>query len=79
MDAQYSSSSNATEIHQANNKRMENYQYLKKQGYKDKAIFEDLGNANFLNKNYDTALFWYDKLKEVSNTGSLSKNYYCQP
>ncbi|WP_289062963.1 cell envelope biogenesis protein OmpA [uncultured Zobellia sp.] len=75
MDAQYSSSSNATEIHQANNKRMENYQYLKKQGYKDKAIFEDLGNANFLNKNYDTALFWYDKLKEVSNTDSLSKNY----
>ncbi|MDO6819114.1 cell envelope biogenesis protein OmpA [Zobellia sp. 1_MG-2023] len=54
---------------------MENYQYLKKQGYKDKAIFEDLGNANFLNKNYDTALFWYDKLKEVSSTGSLSKNY----
>ncbi|SIS67942.1 WD40-like Beta Propeller Repeat [Zobellia uliginosa] len=75
VTAQYSTRDNAAETLQATNKRMENYQYLRSQGYQDKEIFEDLGNANFLNKNYDTALFWYDKLKEVSKSGSLSKNY----
>jgi len=54
---------------------MENYRVLKNQGYKDKEIFEDLGNANFLNKNYVAAQFWYEKLKEISKGKSLSTNY----
>ncbi len=54
---------------------MDNYRSLKNMGYDDKAIYEDLGNANFLNKDYETALFWYKKLKENSKNGRLSKSY----
>ncbi len=56
-------------------KRMENYLELKKLGYKDKAIFEDLGNANFLLEDYETALFWYERLKEISKNKELSNTY----
>lgn len=63
---------NATEIL----KRQENYTVLKNLGYTDIAIYEDLGNANFLNKNYDTAIFWYTKLFELSDGNNISKNYY---
>ncbi len=56
-------------------KRIEHYQELKKMGYSDKAIYEDLGNANFLVEKYDTAVFWYDKLKDVSKNGVLSSSY----
>ena len=37
-------------------KSMANYQKLKNLGFKEKEIFEDLGNANFLSKNFETAL-----------------------
>jgi len=74
ITAQYSKSPNPADTHQVN-KKMENYRFLKNQGYKDKEIFEDLGNANFLNKNYVTALFWYDRLKETNETSSLEINY----
>tara|TARA_R110002049_G_scaffold47596_2_gene137077 strand:+ start:230701 stop:231900 length:1200 start_codon:yes stop_codon:yes gene_type:complete len=56
-------------------KRQENYQQLKNSGYTDKEIFEDLGNANFLAKNYETAVFWYSKLKKISKTGTLGSSY----
>ncbi|EAR01854.1 PD40 domain-containing protein [Maribacter sp. HTCC2170] len=56
-------------------KRVESYLKLKKMGYEEKEIFEDLGNANFLSENYDNALFWYDKLKGYSPNGQLSSNY----
>ncbi len=57
------------------NKRLDNYLKLSELGQSDKEIFEDLGNANFLAKNYESAIFWYDKLKEVSISNSLSANY----
>lgn len=56
-------------------KRMDNYRTLKNMGYDDKAIYEDLGNANFLNEDYETALFWYEKLQENSKHNSLSASY----
>ncbi len=56
-------------------KRQENYQQLKNFGYTDKEVFEDLGNANFLSKNYETAVFWYSKLKETSKDGTLDSSY----
>ncbi|NNK18594.1 MAG: cell envelope biogenesis protein OmpA [Maribacter sp.] len=60
---------------QVTTKRVESYLKLKKLGYEEKEIFEDLGNANFLSENYETALFWYDKLKEQSPNGLLGSNY----
>lgn len=57
------------------NKRVIHYQELKGLGYTDKEVFEDLGNANFLTKNYETALFWYTKLKGVRKNNVLSNSY----
>ncbi|MFS4457323.1 cell envelope biogenesis protein OmpA [Maribacter sp. 2304DJ31-5] len=58
-----------------NYKRLENFQELKSLGYTEKEIYEDLGNANFLSKKYETALFWYGKLIELSQNGTLERNY----
>ena len=57
------------------NERLDNYLKLSRLGYSDKEIFQDLGNANFMAKKYESALFWYDKLKESSRSKSLSANY----
>ncbi len=54
------------------NNRVKEYLELQKLGYSDNAIFQDLGNAHFLMENYDTAVFWYSKLKEM---GDLEGNY----
>lgn len=56
-------------------KKGDHYMELKKMGYEEKEIFEDLGNANFLAEDYATALFWYDRLKEYCPNGTLSSNY----
>ena len=64
----------STDTHEKDN-RVGDYLELKKLGYGEKEIFEDLGNANFLQKKYDTALFWYDKLKEVSESDALSPGF----
>ncbi|UWX53882.1 hypothetical protein NYZ99_12190 [Maribacter litopenaei] len=55
-------------IHQINEteKRQQNYEDLKDLGYTEKEIYQDLGNAHFLSHNYETALFWYEKLIEIS-------------
>lgn len=55
--------------------RIENYKKLKALGYLDAEIFEDLGNANFLSKKYENALYWYGKLMEISEDGTLKKSY----
>lgn len=57
-----------------NSKRLQNFQELKSLGYTEKEIYEDLGNAHFLSNNYETALFWYDKLIELSD-GKLEPSY----
>lgn len=53
---------------------MSDYQELKNLGYTDREIFEDLGNAYFLAMKYETAVFWYKKLTEVSNS-DLNSGY----
>lgn len=68
-------SSDNSEMIEAN-KRNDNFNELKKLGYNEKEIYEDLGNANFLSKNYDTAIFWYTKLFEFSDGANISKSYY---
>ena len=79
----YSLSAQSTKISNSNSSdvylthtRVSNYLELKKLGYAEKEIYEDLGNANFLSKNYDTALFWYKKLIQISEDGALSSNYH---
>ena len=57
------------------NKRADDFIKLKKLGYQEKEIFEDLGNAHFLAENYETALFWYEKFRAVSAEGTLSKGF----
>jgi len=56
-------------------KRAENFKKLKSFGYTDQEIFEDLGNANFLAKKYENALYWYGRLVEISENGMLKKSY----
>ena len=55
--------------------RLENFEELKSMGYSEKEIYEDLGNANFLSQNYETALFWYEKLIAFTEDGILDGNY----
>ena len=56
-------------------KRASNYQELLNLGYAEREIYEDLGNANFLSQNYETAVFWYKKLIAISEDGILGSGY----
>ncbi len=56
-------------------KRMENFKEMKSMGYTEKEIYQDLGNAHFLSKNYENALFWYDRLIDLSDDGLLENSY----
>ena len=56
-------------------KRMENFKDMKSMGYTEKEIYQDLGNAHFLSKNYENALFWYDRLVDLSEDGLLDSSY----
>ncbi len=67
----FSDDSNQIETHQ----RVDQYLKLKNLGYTDREVFEDLGNANFLTKNYVTAVFWYKKLMDSNQDGTLSTSY----
>lgn len=54
---------------------LQDFHELKAMGYTEREIYEDLGNASFLSKNYVSALYWYTKLKGISKGGHLAKNY----
>jgi len=56
--------------------RIDDYLKLVKLGYSEQEIFEDLGNANFLMENYETAAFWYQKLIDLSDDQNISNSYY---
>ena len=56
--------------------RVENFKKLKELGYNDREIFEDLGNANFLAENYESAIYWYKMLMRVSKDGILDFSYH---
>ncbi len=49
-------------------KRIDDYLQLLNEGYSELEIFQDLGNANLLSENYDTAAFWFEKL--IANTSN---------
>lgn len=57
-------------------KRIDDYLKLVKLGYSEQEIFEDLGNANFLMENFETAAFWYQKLIDLSDDHNISPSYY---
>ena len=42
--------------------RVDDYLNLLNKGYAEVEIFQDLANANLLSENYDSAVFWYEKL-----------------
>jgi hypothetical protein len=67
------SAQNAKQIE--THKRVDQYLELKNLGYTDREVFEDLGNANFLTQNYETAVFWYKKLMESNAEGTLRASY----
>jgi len=52
---------------------IESYESLVEKGYSDKEIFENLGNANYLNANYDEASIWYEKLLQTD--GEIDPEY----
>ena len=64
----------SSEISEAN-KRQENFSALKQLGYTDQEIYEDLGNANFLSENFETALFWYTRLFQLTDGNALNNSY----
>lgn len=51
--------------------RIDDYFHLLNQGYSEIEIFQDLGNANLLSENYESAAFWYERLLE--NTADPNK------
>lgn len=51
------------------------YEGLVLDGYSDEAIYKRLGNANYLNANYQTAADWYAKLFEVDGL-TIDPDYY---
>ena len=51
--------------------RIDDYLNLLNQGYSEFEIFQDLGNANLLSENYESAAFWYERLLE--NTADQSQ------
>lgn len=67
--------SNGTHQLTETEKRLQNYKDLKSLGYSEEEIYQDLGNAHFLSHNYETALFWYQKLIEISPDGQLDTSY----
>lgn len=56
-------------------KQLDNYEKLKKLGYNEKEICQDLGNANFLLEKYDRAVFWYQRLKNLNKENELNEHY----
>lgn len=56
-------------------KRIDSYNKLKKLGYNEKEIYEDLANVNFLIEKYETTVYWYEKLKGLQKNGELNASH----
>lgn len=56
--------------------RIDDYFNLMHQGYAELEIFQDLGNANLLSKNYESAAFWFQRLLENSTDEDHSSRFY---
>ncbi|MEN1786005.1 MAG: cell envelope biogenesis protein OmpA, partial [Bacteroidota bacterium] len=55
--------------------RIDDYLSLLNQGYSEVEIFQDLGNANLLSKNYESASFWYEKLLQNATSAAQRSRY----
>lgn len=56
--------------------RIDDYFDLMHQGYAELEIFQDLGNANLLSKNYESAAFWFERLLENTTDEDLRNRFY---
>lgn len=56
-------------------KRIDDYLQLLNEGYSELEIFQDLGNANLLSENYETAAFWFEKLIANSPEPHVKERY----
>ncbi|MEM9000865.1 MAG: cell envelope biogenesis protein OmpA [Bacteroidota bacterium] len=64
-----------SEKNKETNKRIGDYLDLVKLGQPNHEIFQDLGNANFLAENYETAAFWYEKLLDMNSNDAFQQRY----
>jgi outer membrane protein OmpA-like peptidoglycan-associated protein/predicted adenine nucleotide alpha hydrolase (AANH) superfamily ATPase len=51
------------------------YEDMVKKGYSGQEIFQNLGNANYVNANYEEAANWYGQLFDLDSI-SIDANYY---
>ena len=75
-NSQYAAMVSEREHKAETQKRIDDYLELFKLGYTEREIFEDLGNVNFLIENYDTAVFWYEKLLDLADGEHIPESYY---
>ncbi len=52
------------------------YEHLVKKGYSDEQIFKNLGNAHYLNANYQEAASWYEKLFKIEEVSVEAEYMY---
>ena len=71
----FASAQNDSSISKETSKRAQDYLELLNLGYSDEEIFQDLGNVNFLTQNYETAVFWYEKLIPLKNNNEIQERY----
>lgn len=62
-------------VSEETSKRAKDYLELLNLGYSDQEIFQDLGNVNFLTQNYESALFWYEKLMPLKTDAEIQNRY----
>lgn len=55
--------------------RIDDYLNLLSQGYSEIEIFQDLGNANLLSENYDSAAFWFERLLENTQDATQRQRF----
>ena len=66
---------NSETVSAETSKRAKDYLELLNLGYTDQEIFQDLGNVNFLTQNYETAIFWYEKLMPSNKDAEIQDRY----
>ncbi len=55
---------------------IDSYKDLVNKGYSEEDIYKNLGNANYLNANYEAAAQWFSKLFDLENTEIEADYYY---
>ena len=55
---------------------IESYESLVKKGYSEKDIYQNLGNAYYLNADYEQAAIWYEKLFALEDIKEIESDYF---